>query len=154
VGKETTVNEPLGLDKDRCLLIEDAVSGPSGQLAVFRDLAPVAFFPNDVFRVIESQRMQHVPRIDIVTLCQDYQDRGLLDVHQCGRGFVWLDTSTHEHINAAARFIEAIETSQGFKIACLEEIALRKGYISAERLADIAQDMNSEYGSYLRSLLP
>ena len=83
-----------------------------------------------------------------------YLATGQLRVTPFGRGFAWLDTSTHAALAAAANFIETIEETHGLKIACLEEIAYRKGFITADRLAAAADDHPNAYGEYLRQLLP
>ena len=83
-----------------------------------------------------------------------YLQRGKLKVELLGRGFAWLDTGTHDSLYQASSFIEAIEHRQGLKVACLEEIAYRMGYIDAAQLEHLAQDMlKNEYGKYLISLL-
>ena len=85
---------------------------------------------------------------------QTFLEAGELKVQTLGRGFAWLDTGTHDSLSEASTFVEVIEKRQGLKIACLEEIAFRQGWISAERIAELAQPMlKNQYGQYLMGLL-
>jgi glucose-1-phosphate thymidylyltransferase len=88
--------------------------------------------------------------LEITTVNQEFLKDGELKVQTLGRGFAWLDTGTHDSLSEASTFIEVIEKRQGLKIACLEGIAYRKGWISAERMKELAQPMiKNQYGQYL-----
>jgi glucose-1-phosphate thymidylyltransferase len=88
--------------------------------------------------------------LEITTLNQMYLDRGLLSVELLGRGFAWLDTGTQQSLLAASQFVETIETRQGYKIACLEEIAFNNGWITRKQLFDLGKTLEkSSYGKYL-----
>jgi glucose-1-phosphate thymidylyltransferase len=92
--------------------------------------------------------------LEITSINQAYLDRGSLTVELLGRGFAWLDTGTPESLLEAAHFVETIEKRQGFKIACLEEIAWRNGWLSADDLLRTAGALNnSDYGRYLREII-
>ena len=92
--------------------------------------------------------------LEITTVNQTFLDAGELKVQTLGRGFAWLDTGTHDSLSEASTFVEVIEKRQGLKIACLEEIAYRQGWISAERMVQLAQPMaKNQYGQYLLSLV-
>jgi glucose-1-phosphate thymidylyltransferase len=100
--------------------------------------------------------LQPSPRgeLEITDLSRVYLERGELQVELFGRGFAWLDTGTHESLHQAASFIQTLEQRQGFKVACIEEIAYRKGYITATQLKALALPLvKSGYGDYLLSLL-
>jgi len=92
--------------------------------------------------------------LEITTVNQMYLERGDLNVELLGRGFAWLDTGTHASLLEAAQFVETIEKRQGYKVACLEEIALNNGWLSKEQVLDIGQSMSkNDYGQYLISLV-
>lgn len=112
------------------------------------------FYDNEVVSIAESLRPSARGELEITDVNQAYLERGRLHVERFGRGFAWLDTGTHESLLQAANFIQTIEHRQGWKIACLEEVALRKGFISREQFAALAdQYRGSSYGQYLRELL-
>ncbi|MEC8884328.1 MAG: sugar phosphate nucleotidyltransferase, partial [Bacteroidota bacterium] len=95
----------------------------------------------------------HRGELEITTVNQEYLTQGNLNVELMGRGYAWLDTGTHESLLEAANFIETIEKRQGLKVACLEEIAFEKGYLSRARLEELAQPLKkNEYGQYLLRL--
>ena len=92
--------------------------------------------------------------LEITTINQMYMERGDLHVELLGRGFAWLDTGTHDSLLEAAMFVEAIEKRQGYKIACLEEIALRNGWLSKDKVAQAAKIyLKNGYGAYLNSIV-
>ena len=92
--------------------------------------------------------------LEITTVNQAFLKEGELKVQTLGRGFAWLDTGTHDSLSEASTFIEVIEKRQGLKIACLEEVSFRNGWISADRVRELAQPMaKNQYGQYLLSLL-
>lgn len=111
------------------------------------------FFPNDVVAAAKTVRPSARGELEITDLNRIYLDRGRLNVQLLGRGFAWLDTGTPQSLFDASTFIEVIETRQGLKVACLEEIAFRKGWITRERLHELAQPMkNNSYGQYMLKL--
>ncbi len=92
--------------------------------------------------------------LEITTVNQMYLERGDLNVELLGRGFAWLDTGTHESLLEAAQFVETIEKRQGYKVACLEEIAFNNGWLTAEQILGVGQSMSkNDYGQYLMSLV-
>ena len=112
------------------------------------------FYDHEVVSIAESLRPSARGELEITDVNRTYLERGRLRVERFGRGFAWLDTGTHESLLQAANFIQTIEHRQGWKIACLEEVALRKGFISREQFAALAdQYRGSSYGQYLRELL-
>lgn len=111
------------------------------------------FYPNDVVKVAKNIKPSARGELEITSVNLDYLSRDKLNVKCFGRGFAWLDTGTTDSLMEASNFIETIEKRQGFKVAALEEIAFRKGYITAEQLLALAQPMaKNEYGAYLIQL--
>ncbi len=111
------------------------------------------FYDNDVVDI--AKNIQPSPRgeLEITDINQEYLRRGQLDVQLLGRGFAWLDTGTHESLQSASSFIEAIQHRQNLQISCLEEIAYRMGYITLEKMVELAQPLKkTEYGQYLLKL--
>ena len=112
------------------------------------------FYPNAVVKVAESVRPSERGELEITSVNRYFLEAERLKVQLLGRGFAWLDTGTHESLSEASTFVEVIEKRQGLKIACLEEIALRKGWITAEKVRDLAQPMlGNQYGRYLLDLV-
>ena len=111
------------------------------------------FFDNRVLDIAAGLTPSARGETEIVDVIRAYLELDALYVQQLGRGFAWLDTGTHESLLLAASFIETVEQRQGLKVACLEEVAYAKGFISAGELEQLAAEMNNEYGEYLRSLL-
>lgn len=108
------------------------------------------FYPNSVVEIAKGIKPSARGELEITTVNQEYLKREDLKVELMGRGYAWLDTGTHESLLEASNFIETIEKRQGLKVACLEEIAYLKGYISKERLKELAQPLQkNEYGQYL-----
>jgi len=133
-------------DFNKAITIEEKPEEPKSNFAV----TGLYFYPNDVvqkaFKVLPSKRGE----LEITSINQMYLNEGRLKVQLLGRGYAWLDTGSHEDLLEASKFIETIERRQGLKVACIEEIALDKGYISKEKLASIANAMNkNQYGKYL-----
>ena len=108
------------------------------------------FYPNKVVEVAKNIKPSARGELEITTVNQKFLNDGELKVQTLGRGFAWLDTGTHDSLSEASTFIEVIEKRQGLKVACLEGIAFRKGWISADRMRELAQPMiKNQYGQYL-----
>ena len=108
------------------------------------------FYPNDVIQKAKEVKPSHRGELEITTLNQDYLNENRLKVELMGRGYAWLDTGTHESLLEASQFIQTIENRQSLKVACLEEIAYEMGYISKEKLLELAQPLKkNQYGQYL-----
>ena len=133
-----------------CLSIEEKPEHPKSNYAV----VGLYFYPNKVVDVAKGIRPSARGELEITSVNQRFLEDGELMVQTLGRGFAWLDTGTHDSLSEASTFVEVIEKRQGLKIACLEEIAYRQGWISAERIEQLAQPMiRNQYGQYLMSLL-
>lgn len=134
----------------KCLSIEEKPKKPKSNYAV----VGLYFYPNDVVKIASEIKPSARGELEITTVNQEFLDRGTLQVQTLGRGFAWLDTGTHDSLSEASTYIEVIEKRTGLKIACLESIAYHQGWISAEKLAQIAATMkNSPYGAYLAQQL-
>lgn len=138
-------------DKDnRAISIEEKPSEPRSNWAV----TGLYFYDHNVVEMAKQIKPSHRGELEITTLNQMYMDAGKLKVEQLGRGFAWLDTGTHDSLLEASQFIHTIEKRQGFKVACLEEIAYRKGWISREAVAEQAKILaKTGYGKYLTQLI-
>ena len=133
----------------RCLSIEEKPAQPKSNYAV----VGLYFYPNKVVDVAKTIKPSARGELEITTVNQRFLEDGELMVETFGRGFAWLDTGTHDSLSEASTFIEVIEKRQGLKIACLEAIAYEQGWISAERLKEIAAPMaKNPYGQYLLKL--
>ena len=137
-------------DEDgNCLSIEEKPEHPKSNYAV----VGLYFYPNSVVEVAKHIKPSARGELEITTVNQEYLQQGILKVHTLQRGFAWLDTGTHDSLAEASTFIEVIEKRQGLKVACLEDIAYRKGWISKEKLEEVAEPMKkNEYGKYLLRL--
>jgi len=135
----------------RALGIEEKPAVPRSNFAV----AGLYFYDNDVLDIAAALRPSRRGEYEITDVNNAYRERNSLWVEHLGRGVAWLDTGTHESLLQASMFIEAIETRQGLKVCCPEEIAFSAGWIDAEQMHELAQRAgNSSYGAYLASLLP
>jgi len=130
--------------------IEEKPESPKSQFAI----TGLYFYDNDVVEIARNIKPSERQELEITCVNQAYLDRGDLSVELLGRGFAWLDTGTFASLLDAAQFVETIETRQGFKIACLEEIAWRKGWLSGQDLLAQGNGLsNNSYGQYLLSLI-
>ena len=137
-------------EQGNCLSIEEKPQHPKSNYAV----PGLYFYPNRVVDIAKTIRPSARGELEITTVNQTFLDAGELKIQTLGRGFAWLDTGTHDSLSEASTFVEVIEKRQGLKIACLEEIAYRQGWISAERMVQLAQPMaKNQYGQYLLSLV-
>lgn len=138
-------------DRDgNVLSIEEKPACPKSNYAV----VGLYFYPNDVVQVVKTLKPSARGELEITSVNQIYLERKNLKMQLLGRGFAWLDTGTHDSLAEASTFVEVIEKRQGLKVACLEEIAYNQGWITAERLRQVAQPMaKNQYGQYLLRLL-
>ncbi len=131
-----------------CLSIEEKPQKPKSNYAV----VGLYFYPNDVVKKAKEVKPSDRGELEITTLNQDYLNENRLKVELMGRGYAWLDTGTHESLLEASSFIQTIENRQSLKVACLEEIAYEMGYISKEKLLELAEPLKkNQYGQYLIS---
>lgn len=149
------VNDPerygvAEFDKEgNCLSIEEKPEKPKSNYAV----VGLYFYPNSVVEIAKNIKPSARGELEITTVNQEYLSRKSLKVQTLQRGFAWLDTGTHDSLSEASTFIEVIEKRQGQKVACLEEIAYKRGWIGKEELINLAEPMmKNGYGQYLYSL--
>lgn len=158
-GKATVfgyrVNDPerygvVEFDKDgNCVSIEEKPEKPKSNYAV----VGLYFYPNKVVNVAKTIKPSKRGELEITTVNQRFLEDGELKVQTLGRGFAWLDTGTHDSLSEASTFIEVIEKRTGLKVGCLEGIALRQGWIDADKIRELAKPMlKNQYGQYLMKL--
>ena len=136
-------------EEGNCLSIEEKPKEPKSNYAV----VGLYFYPNKVVEVAKHIKPSPRGELEITTVNQEFLDEKNLKVQLLGRGFAWLDTGTHDSLSEASTFIEVLEKRTGLKIACLEGIAYRNGWITTEKLRELAQPMlKNEYGQYLQKL--
>jgi glucose-1-phosphate thymidylyltransferase len=150
------VNDPerygvAEFDKDgNCLSIEEKPAKPKSNYAV----VGLYFYPNKVVEVAKNIKPSARGEYEITTVNQKFLDDGELKVQKLPRGFAWLDTGTHDSLSEASTYIEVLEKRQGLKIACLEGIAYRKGWIDEPRMRELAKPMlKNQYGQYLLKVI-
>ena len=150
------VNDPerygvAEFDKDgNCLSIEEKPAQPKSNYAV----VGLYFYPNKVVKVASSIKPSARGEYEITTVNQEFLKAGELKVQTLGRGFAWLDTGTHDSLSEASTYIEVLEKRQGLKVACLEGIAYRQGWITEERMRELAKPMlKNQYGQYLLKVI-
>ena len=150
------VNDPqrygvAEFDKDgNCLSIEEKPAAPKSNYAV----VGLYFYPNKVVQVASEIKPSARGELEITSVNQRFLADGELKVQTLGRGFAWLDTGTHDSLSEASNFVEVIEKRQGLKIACLEAIAYRRGWIGEDRMRELAEPMRkNQYGQYLLKVI-
>lgn len=137
-------------EKGNVTTIEEKPEKPKSNYAV----VGLYFYPNSVVKVAQQIKPSHRGELEITSVNQEYLDKGDLKVELMGRGYAWLDTGTHESLLEASQFIETLEKRTGLKLACLEEIAYQKGWISKEQLLTQGEALKkNQYGQYLLNLL-
>lgn len=133
-----------------CLSIEEKPANPKSNYAV----VGLYFYPNDVVKVASEIKPSARGELEITTVNQVFLDRGVLKVQTLPRGFAWLDTGTHDSLADASIYVEVLEKRQGLKIACLEGIAYRMGWIDREKMIELAEPMKkNQYGQYLLQVI-
>ncbi|MCD1279110.1 glucose-1-phosphate thymidylyltransferase [Psychrobacter sp. CCUG 69069] len=136
-------------ENKRAISIEEKPVKPKSNYAV----TGLYFYDNDVIEIAKKVKPSDRGEVEITTVNQMYMERGDLNVELLGRGFAWLDTGTHDSLLEAGQFVETIEKRQGYKVACLEEIALNNGWLSKQQVIEIGHSMSKNaYGQYLLDL--
>ncbi|MBP59124.1 MULTISPECIES: glucose-1-phosphate thymidylyltransferase RfbA [Idiomarina] len=136
-------------DNQKAISIEEKPEKPKSSFAV----TGLYFYDNDVVEIAKQVKPSDRGELEITSINQAYLERGNLNVELLGRGFAWLDTGTHESLLEAAQFVETLEKRQGYKVACIEEIAFNKGWLSKEQIVKAGEVMKkNSYGQYLLEL--
>lgn len=136
-------------DNQKAISIEEKPESPKSSFAV----TGLYFYDNDVVEIAKQVKPSDRGELEITSINQAYLERGDLNVELLGRGFAWLDTGTHESLLEAAQFVETLEKRQGYKVACIEEIAFNKGWLSKEQIVKAGKVMKkNSYGQYLLEL--
>ena len=137
-------------EQKRAISLEEKPTHPKSHFAV----TGLYFYDNEVIQIAKQVKPSERGELEITTVNQMYLERGDLNVELLGRGFAWLDTGTHSSLLEAAQFVETLEKRQGYKVACLEEIAFNQGWLSKEQILKIGHTMSkNSYGQYLISLV-
>ncbi|EKT4510211.1 glucose-1-phosphate thymidylyltransferase, partial [Flavobacterium psychrophilum] len=136
-------------ENGKVLSIEEKPLEPKSNFAVIG----LYFYPNSVVQIAKKVKPSHRGELEITTVNQEYLEDKKLNLQLMGRGFAWLDTGTHESLTEATEFVKAVEKRTGLKIACIEEVAYRKGFITKEQFAATATNLGkSSYADYLRKI--
>jgi glucose-1-phosphate thymidylyltransferase len=136
-------------DEQNVISLEEKPENPKSNNAVIG----LYYYTNDVVQIAKNVKPSDRGELEITSVNQAYLEKKALKLNLLGRGFAWLDTGTHDSLREASSFIQTVENRQGLKVACLEEIAYSKGYITKEVVLAAADEQKNEYGDYLRELI-